>query len=329
MANTKGYINVRRLSSDDQLKNDHSIAAMADIVYTENGKQYLGLPGQAFPIYYRHGGHRGVSTSMWIYSAIVENQEGKFLLSDRTYQDDNGLSRNPDGDSDDLLGGPGTGIHIMNFAYGLPGLATTASWKAHQVSYVQKPMYVQDFFRMSEMGRETDPTIGERWLPSLYVHAQNVTDPYFKNAEKHELLFKANGIFTSKWEKGEFYKLPMPVVISPLENVIRDSWGATSGNIPYDAAHMVYRMLDAMMTRLNVNAIFIGRDMEYGIPSDKLVERHEYNQIMATPDSNCRYVISASYCYGDPFKYIDTNRTELLRILSGGSIIPERLTHLV
>ena len=119
MANTKGYINVRRLSSDDQLKNDHSIAAMADIVYTENGKQYLGLPGQAFPIYYRHGGHRGVSTSMWIYSAIVENQEGKFLLSDRTYQDDNGLSRNPDGDSDDLLGGPGTGIHILESAPGL------------------------------------------------------------------------------------------------------------------------------------------------------------------------------------------------------------------
>jgi hypothetical protein len=92
---------------------------------------------------------------------------------------------------------------------------------------------------------------------------------------------------------------------------------------------MVYRMLDAMMTRLNVNAIFIGRDLEYGIPNDNLVERHEYNQIMATHDSNCRYVTSATYVPDDPFKNIDTNRSELLRILSGGSIIPERLTHLV
>lgn len=322
---------MRRLSGDDytQLKSKHKISAMADIVYTENGKQYLGLPGQAFPIYYKAGGHRGVSTSMWIYSAIIDDTEGKFLLADNTYRSDSELSRNPDGDSDDLLGGPGAGIHIMNFAYGLPGLATTASWKAHHVSYAKKPMYVQDFYRMSEMGREADPTICERWLPSLYVHAQNVKDPYFKNAEKHELLFKANGIFTSKWEKGEFYKLPMPVVISPLENVIRDAWKVTSDNIPYDAAHMVYRMLDAMMTRLNVNAIFIGRDLEYGVPNDKLVERHEYNQIMATPYSNCRYVTSDTYNLSDPFKNIDTNRSELLRILSGGSIIPERLTHLV
>jgi hypothetical protein len=266
---------------------------------------------------------------MWIYSAIIENDEGKFYLADNTYRNDSELSRNPDGDSDDLLGGPGAGIHIMNFAYGLPGLATTASWKAHRVSYVQKPMYVQDFYRMSEMGRETDPTIGDRWLPYLYVYARNVQDPFFKNAEKHELLFKANGVFTSRWEKGEFYKLPLPVVISPLENVIQDEWKVTSDNIPYDAAHMVYRMLDAMMTRLNVNAIFIGRDLEYGIPNDNLVERHEYNQIMATSDSNCRYVTSATYVPDDPFKNIDTNRSELLRILSGGSIIPERLTHLV
>lgn len=315
-----------------QLKDNHKISAMADIVYTENGKQYIGLPGQVFPIYYKAGGHRGVSTSMWIYSAIIENDDGRFYLADKTYRNDSELSRNPDGDSDDLLGGPGAGIHIMNFAYGLPGLATTASWKAHHVSYAKKPMFVQDFYRMSEMGRETDPTICERWLPSLYVHAQNVNDPYFKRAEKHELLFKSNGIFTSKWEKGEFYKLPMPVVISPLENVIRDAWNVTpemSDNIPYDAAHMVYRMIDAMMTRLNVNAVFIGRDLEYGIPNDKLVERHEYNQIMATPCSNCRYVTSDCYCYDDPFKHIDSNRTELLRILSGGSIIPERLTHLV
>lgn len=320
---------MRRLGDKAQLKQKHKISAMADIVYEENGKQYLGLPGQAFPIYYKAGGHRGVSTSMWIYSAITEDTEGKFLLSDNTYRYESELSRNPDGDSDDLLGGPGAGIHIMNFAYGLPGLATTASWKAHHVSYAKKPMYVQDFYRMSEMGRETIPAIGERWLPSLYVHTQNVTDPYFKNAEKHELLFKANWIFTRKWEKGEFYKLPLPVVISPLENVIPNSWKVTSDNIPYDAAHMVYRMLDSMMTRLNVNAIFIGRDMEYGIPNDKLVERHEYNQIMATQDSNCRYVISDTYKQDDPFKHIDTNRSELVRILSGGSILPERLTHLV
>ena len=44
---------MRKLGDKTQLKENHKISAMADIVYTENGKQYLGLPGQAFPIYYK------------------------------------------------------------------------------------------------------------------------------------------------------------------------------------------------------------------------------------------------------------------------------------
>lgn len=88
---------------------------------------------------------------------------------------------------------------------------------------------------------------------------------------------------------------------------------------------MIIKLIIELMDAANTQELFIGYDPEPGIPSDKLVTRHEYNQIKAKADSNCRFVTSAPYDAYDPFRHIDTGRPALLNLLANGSILPRRL----
>lgn len=88
---------------------------------------------------------------------------------------------------------------------------------------------------------------------------------------------------------------------------------------------MIIKLIIELMDAANTQELFIGYDPEPGIPSDKLVTRHEYNQIKAKADSNCRFVTSAPYDAYDPFRHIDTGRSALLNLLANGSILPRRL----
>lgn len=264
-----------------------SITSMCDVTYKNYGKEFIAIPGQAFPIYNIAKGVVPHAARMWLYTAVSNSSEKLWMDDNQFYR----LSELPfntwTGSPIGNLGRPG-GIQVIHATFGMPGLTSRRSVDDFRRAIHNYPLPAGVFYKLNEMANSATTTLHKRLMPCIFAELNSTMDKIYPDHRKMQMWVPVDRkwytLGTEFMKKVDVVRLDMPVMMTPLEDLL------DARKLPYSRPHdqaitTYMRMLSEFRYRTGAEMLYLGHLTENLFADcSELVTRQEYDFLKPDPD---------------------------------------------
>lgn len=259
-------------------------ALLRDVIYRSDGKSYIALPGQAFPLYDIHEGITRCPTSLWIYAAVIE-PGNKFLMDDGNFWNIDSLPQSQQAAEPRplaRLGEPG-GVRIINVTEGLPGLPSIYSIDSGRAGVEHHALAANDFVQLQGRCKSTTMS-GRRFMPYIYIRNTMITDKIFPDSCKYEMWIPERnwfGLGKEKLVRTDMIRTDIPVMLTAVEKLL-PRLGYQKGATVYDILPMYLKMLYRFAEVTRESKLYLGPEVLNGNDVPDMITRQEYDDYHST-----------------------------------------------